>query len=343
MVIIKIIYLIGGICLILGGLIYLFFRHQRRLKARAFLMREAVRNGDYAFRLPTSGLLPGERALQQALNDMQGDIARLVARHEVESWQKLTRVLTHEIMNATAPISSICQAYLSTPQIKGSEYEEGIQAIHDTSKSLTNFVDSYRKLTQLQAPVVEPLTLASFLESIRALYPDLNWHIFLPQNVTLEADRNMLRQVFINLTKNAIEAHATDIDVRMSQNERPVLLFSNNGAPHPCRCGTGNLHPILHHQIIRHRYRPIPLPPDADDAEHRTGTCRHFHLRLPCNILPGKTKRLTSISQFPGFIYIKIIIILSCQEKKMTEKLGAFEKKHYLCHHKINNVMTLNT
>ena len=147
MIIIKIIYLIGGICFILGSLIYLFFRHQRRLKARAFLMREAVRNGDYAFRLPTSGLLPGERALQQALNDMQGDIARLVARHEVESWQKLTRVLTHEIMNATAPISSICQAYLSNPQIKGSEYEEGIQAIHDTSKSLTHFVESYRKLT----------------------------------------------------------------------------------------------------------------------------------------------------------------------------------------------------
>lgn len=196
-------------------------------------MREAVRNGDYAFRLPTSGLLPGERALQQALNDMQGDIARLVARHEVESWQKLTRVLTHEIMNATAPISSICQAYLSNPQIKGSEYEEGIQAIHDTSKSLTNFVDSYRKLTQLQAPVVEPLPLVSFLESIKALYPDLCWHLSLPQNATLEADRNMLRQVFINLTKNAIEAHATDIDVRMSQNERPVLLFSNNGAPIP--------------------------------------------------------------------------------------------------------------
>jgi len=47
---------------------------------------------------------------------------------------------------------------------------------------------------------------------------------------------------------------------------------------------------------------------------------------------------LTSISQFPGFIYIKIIIILSCQEKKMTEKLGAFEKKHYLCHHKMMTI-----
>lgn len=164
---------------------------------------------------------------------MQGDIARLVARHEVESWQKLTRVLTHEIMNATAPISSICQAYLSNPQIKGSEYEEGIQAIHDTSKSLTNFVDSYRKLTQLQTPAVEPLPLVSFLESIKALYPDLSWHLSLPQNATLEADHNMLRQVFINLTKNAIEAHATDIDVRMSRNDHPILLFSNNGEPIP--------------------------------------------------------------------------------------------------------------
>ena len=241
MVIIKIIYLIGGICLILGGLIYLFFRHQQKLKARAFLMREAVRNGDYAFRLPTSGLLPGERALQQALNDMQGDIARLVARHEVESWQKLTRVLTHEIMNATAPISSICQAYLSNPQIKGSEYEEGIQAIHDTSKSLTSFVDSYRKLTQLQNPVIENIPLKDFVEGIKPLYPQIEWHIHIPEDATWSADKNMLRQVFINLTKNAIEAHASAIDIRcfhkhpesIESSQFSGIYFSNNGDPIP--------------------------------------------------------------------------------------------------------------
>ena len=227
------IYIIGIILLIIGGIIYLFLRHQRNLKSRAFLMQEAIHNGDYSFRLSTKGLLSGERALQQALNDMENDIGRLVAQHEVESWQRLTRVLTHEIMNATAPISSICQAYLSNPDIQGSSYEEGIRAIRDTSKSLTSFVDSYRKLTQLQAPVVEPLPLVSFLESIKALYPDLSWHLSLPQNATLEADRNMLRQVLINLTKNAIEAHATDIDVRMSRNDHPILLFSNNGEPIP--------------------------------------------------------------------------------------------------------------
>lgn len=58
------IYIIGIILLIIGGIIYLFLRHQRNLKSRAFLMQEAIRNGDYSFRLSTKGLLSGERALQ---------------------------------------------------------------------------------------------------------------------------------------------------------------------------------------------------------------------------------------------------------------------------------------
>ena len=228
MTLIITIYVIGGICLLISGIIYLFFRHQRKLKDRAFLMREAVRNGDYSFRLPTQGLLPGEKALQQALNDMEGDISRLVAKHEIESWQRLTRVLTHEIMNATAPISSICQAYLCNPKIQDSPYKEGIQAIHDTSKSLTTFVDSYRKFTQLQKPVIKAIPLTTFLESIKALYPTLVWHLSVAPDIPIQADENMLRQVFINLTKNAVEAHATGIDVRYKEK---ALYFSNNGDP----------------------------------------------------------------------------------------------------------------
>ena len=223
------IYIIGVGLLLIGSIPYLFLRHQHNLKNRAFLMQEAIRNGDYSFRLSTKGLLSGEKALQQALNDMENDIGRLVAKHEVESWQKLTRVLTHEIMNATAPISSICQAYLGNPDIQGTPYEEGIRAIHDTSKSLTSFVDSYRKLTQLQEPVIEEIPLRSFVESIKPLYPELKWHIQIPVDTILSADKNMLRQVFINLTKNAIEAHASDIDVRWNRG----ISFSNNGDPIP--------------------------------------------------------------------------------------------------------------
>ena len=85
-------------------------------------MREAIRNHDFTFHLPVKGLFFGERALQEALNDLGKDISSLVAQNEVESWQKLTRVLTHEIMNATTPICSISQAYLNNPQIKGTPY-----------------------------------------------------------------------------------------------------------------------------------------------------------------------------------------------------------------------------
>ena len=120
---IMILYLLVFIISIIVFFLWLFVRHQRQLKVRAFLMLKAVRNEDFMFRLPVKGLFFGERALQQALNDMENSIGKLKAINEVESWKKLTRVLTHEIMNATAPISSICQAYLANPKIQVSEYE----------------------------------------------------------------------------------------------------------------------------------------------------------------------------------------------------------------------------
>ena len=119
-----------------------FIRHQRILRTRAFLMREAVRNGDFTFRVPNKGMFFGEKALLDALNDMENNIGRLTAQNEVESWEKLTRVLTHEINNATTPILSICQSYLASPSLQSSPYHEGIEAIHDTTSALAAFVGS---------------------------------------------------------------------------------------------------------------------------------------------------------------------------------------------------------
>lgn len=201
------------------------YRHQCLLRDRAQLMRDAMRHRDFMFRLPTKGLLFGEKALQEALNDMGQEIQKLVAHNEVESWQRLTRVLTHEIMNATAPIQSISQAYLQSPTIKGSPYEEGIKAIHDTSMGLASFVDSYRKLTQLQEPKFENMNVLEFCNSVAALYPDVTWHIEVPSDLVFWADSDLLRQVFINLTKNAIEAGANTIGI--SWNGK--LFISNNG------------------------------------------------------------------------------------------------------------------
>jgi len=176
-------------------------------------MRDAIRHKDFSFRLPTRGLFFGEKALQEALNGLGQEIEKQVAHSEVESWQRLTRVLTHEIMNATTPIQSISQAYLNNPGIKDSPFEEGIRAIHDTSTGLVNFVTSYRKLTQLQEPVISDVNMLDFARSIASLYPDLKWNIDLPADFTLQADENLLRQVFINMVKNAIEAEAKTISL----------------------------------------------------------------------------------------------------------------------------------
>lgn len=203
-----------------------FYRHQRLLKTRAHLMKEAIHNHEFTFHLPTNGLFFGEKALQETLNELGHEINKLVAQNEVESWQKLTRVLTHEIMNATAPITSISQAYLSSSKIQGTPYEEGIRAIYDTSKGLSVFVDSYRKYAQLQEPALENVSVLETVQKVQSLFPSLQWEVQIPDPLILQLDENMFRQVLMNLVKNAQEAHATRMDVRWNQKE---LWISNNG------------------------------------------------------------------------------------------------------------------
>lgn len=246
------------IILSLWGLGGFFYRHQCLLRDRAFLMHEAIRNKDFSFTLPPSQgwmgkVFFGEYALQQTLNDLGKDINHLVVQNEVESWQRLTRVLTHEIMNATAPIRSISQAYLASPRIKGTEYEEGIRAIYDTSTGMAQFVDSYRKLTQLQKANITEFSLLPFIENIKALFSNVEWKTDIPSSVTINADENLLRQVLINIIKNAVEAGANRIHIgtpqssiqseagrghsspsgRLGGDGGGSILISNDGAPIP--------------------------------------------------------------------------------------------------------------
>ena len=169
---------------------------------------------------------------------MGSDINRLLARNEVESWQRLTRVLTHEIMNAVAPIQSITQAYIGSPLVKDTPLEEGMRAIYDTSLGLSTFVDIYRKLTQLQPAGIQSLNLPQFINTIKALYPEVEWHINLNGVTTVDTDHGMFRQVITNIVKNAIEAEAHTIDISISNNgsshadghkNNIWLLISNDG------------------------------------------------------------------------------------------------------------------
>ena len=218
---------------IIVALLFWQWRHQRMLSYRVRLIREALRNRDFMFRLPTKRMLPGDRDLHVALNEMFGEISRLLARNEVESWQRLTRVLTHEIMNGMTPISSITQVYIGSPLVKGTPLEEGMKAIYDTSLSLQTFVDSYRKLTQLQPAHIEKVTISGLVSTVCMLYPKVEWHVNIEDNqMKVSADSGLMRQVLVNLVKNAVEAGARNIDIRVGTDEDLVQMLVSNDAPH---------------------------------------------------------------------------------------------------------------
>ncbi len=218
-----------GVGLFLFCLLFIFFRHQRRLRRRAFLMREAIRNHDWMFRLGTKGLTSGERAMQETLNDFGETIRQQVSQGEVESWERLMRVLTHEIMNSTAPIASISQSLLRRSDVQGTPLEAGIRTIHATASRLNTFVDSYRKLSQLQQPQPAPVCLGHFFAEVQRLFPQLTWDIADFGQVTVVTDPVLLQQVVVNLLKNAVEAGATKIKAEYP----PALYISNNGTPIP--------------------------------------------------------------------------------------------------------------
>ena len=214
-----------------------FVYHQRMLRLRAHLMQEAIRNRDFTFRLPTDGLLPGERAMQQTLNQLGECIRQQVNQNEVESWERLTRVLTHEIMNAAAPITSISQTMLRRHDVKNSPLEPGIQAIYDTSRHLSDFVANYRKMTELEKPVLADVNLFSLLDDVCKAYPHLRWEVNVPADIIVRADAGMLRQVLMNLAKNAVEAEAKTMVIEQVEEsaitQLLTLYIGNDGLPIP--------------------------------------------------------------------------------------------------------------
>ena len=233
------------LCIIIGVvlvvLVIAIVHHQHKLRLRAHLMKEAIRNQDFSFRLPTNNLLPGERAMQEALNELGENIRQQMNKNEVESWERLTRVLTHEMMNATAPITSISQSLLSRPDVKGTLLEDGIKAIYDTSRHLSDFVTNYRKMSELEKPVLSEVPLRPMLDELCKTYQQLAWTIDVPADTILKADKGMLRQILMNLIKNAVEAEATKIIIELTNQPSPntqhpspkTLLIGNDGSPIP--------------------------------------------------------------------------------------------------------------
>jgi signal transduction histidine kinase len=177
-----------------------------------------IRCGDLNISFP-SHLKKSDKDLNRSMNEaLEMFRARLyesiASKAETEAWQKLIRVLTHEIMNSIAPIISLSETI--TEQINDDLNEErygemmvAMQSIHRRSRGLLDFVENYRKLTRIPMPVMRFFSVNELFKDIQTLFAKERIPISFftkPADLRLYADRSLIEQVLINLLKNALDA-----------------------------------------------------------------------------------------------------------------------------------------
>ena len=171
-----------------------------------------------------------------------GNIHEELDRKEVESWEKLTRILTHEIMNSLAPVTSISHTLLSSSG-DAETMRQGLETIHATSDRLLRFVDSFRAVTRIPAPQKAPFYLSELVAESLSLIPHEGIEVEVsiePEDTMLYADRALMSQVMVNLLKNATEAlmaqtcdRKITIHSTIDAEERIQIEITNNGSAIP--------------------------------------------------------------------------------------------------------------
>ncbi len=186
------------------------------------------------------------------------NIQQELEEKEMESWQKLIRVLTHEIMNSITPISSLSSTVtmilkdltnnlkeqgVSEDEIETiAEVENALKTIHKRTDGLLHFVDTYRNLTKIPNPNFSIFRVRHLLDSIKALFEEelrrknIVCHLSVePESLELSADEHLIEQVLINLVKNAIHAiegiNKASIHLKgyMNNRGRIVIQVADNG------------------------------------------------------------------------------------------------------------------
>jgi two-component system, NtrC family, nitrogen regulation sensor histidine kinase NtrY len=215
---------------------------------------EIVQLSIYAIELT----LRGENVKLISLQNIQNELEE----KEMEAWQNLVRVLTHEIMNSVTPISSLAGvveeelkpyvieengegATTNPPPLSNDQLSDihlSLQTISKRSEGLIHFVKEFRSLTSIPKPRPSQIDVRTMLEELTMLHRkelsergiQLSISVY-PEDLTITADRNMIEQVAINLLKNAIQAfedqeHKT-ITLRAYLNEksRAVIAVKDNG------------------------------------------------------------------------------------------------------------------
>lgn len=206
---------------------------RKRASDKVTYMMDALEDGETNFRFRDTS------RMNRALNRFRDISERRNANNETASWNKLFRVMTHEIMNTIAPIASLSEALSKEENL---DVKAGLETISASSKDLIRFVESYRNYMQMTPPVRK----AVMVDKLMARVLHLNKSRLAEQGATLTyeakspdlliyADEGQILQIINNLIKNAVQAEANSIRISSSLNgdDQTVIHVTNNGKAIP--------------------------------------------------------------------------------------------------------------
>lgn len=217
--------------------VQLLGKHAKDLGFRDYIEGEATRTVEHAF--PARMGRWGIRRTQFRQDGVGhhlvvvSDLSRTLREEERQAWQRLVRVLSHEINNSLAPIISISgslQRLLggeSSVQESADDLSDGLEVISKRAESLGRFMEAYARIARLPAPEQKCFDLETWLRQVIALQAASSVRLVPGPKRMLQADPDQLGQVLINLIQNAVEA--TDIQIAESgkSEERPIEITWN--------------------------------------------------------------------------------------------------------------------
>ncbi|MBR4686989.1 MAG: HAMP domain-containing histidine kinase, partial [Bacteroidales bacterium] len=214
--------------------------HVRRsdIKKVGYMM-DALEDGELNFRFQE------KNKFNRTLNRIRTIFEKQRQQHEQDSWTKLIRVLTHEIMNTVSPIASLSDAMAKSVDENGHselDIKAGLETISDSSKNLIGFVQTYRQLSGVAKPVRKALFLQDLMDNVISLNSEFAASCgavctYRPEesDLMVYADEGQISQILINLIKNALQAGAKHIDItaRMGKDDEVIVRVANDGEAIP--------------------------------------------------------------------------------------------------------------
>ena len=228
----------SGIVAILVAVIATIRTRHRDIKKVAYMM-DALEDGELNFRFQD------KNKFNRTLNRIRTIFEKQRQAHEQDSWTKLIRVLTHEIMNTVSPIASLSDALSKSMDENGHselDVKAGLDTISDSSKNLIKFVETYRQLSGVARPVRKAIDLKELMAGVIALNSEFAANCgaickYRPEedDLMIYADEGQISQILINLIKNALQAGAKHIDIsaRMGKDDEVIIDVANDGTPIP--------------------------------------------------------------------------------------------------------------